>query len=155
MERRMRGVNFGGWFSQIDAIQSNNPGRFAGEREHLETFLSSADFERVKTWGFDHVRLPVDYFNVFRGEGLARDEPTFALLDRAIIGLTPAGLDVMLDLHNVPGHDLHDCGDGPQRFFVDPHPRDQVNRVGAVLLERYGLIPRLLLEILNELVAED
>jgi hypothetical protein len=155
MERRMRGVNLGGWFSQIDAIEGNNPERFEGEREHLETFLGPPDFERLKSWGFDHVRLPVDYFNLFRGDELVPDEATFTLLDRAIDGLTAIGLDVMFDLHKCPGHDFHAGGHGPQRFFADAHTREKAKRVWAVLGERYGHNPRVLLEILNEPVAEN
>lgn len=153
--KRMRGVNFGGWFSQIDAIEGNNPERFVGEREHLETFLGAVDAERVKSWGFDHVRLPVDYFNLFRGEALVPHEPTFALLDRALGWLTEAGLDTMFDLHKCPGHDFHAGGHGPQRFFVDADTRAQAKRVWAILAERYGSNPRVLLEILNEPIAED
>ncbi len=65
MTKRLRGVNLGGWFSQIDAIHGNNPEHFIGEEAHLESFLGPEDFRRIKDWGFDHVRLPVDYFNVF------------------------------------------------------------------------------------------
>ena len=72
----MRGVNLGGWFSQVDAIQEKDPETFVDLRTHINTFLGKADFQRIKTWGFDHVRLPVDYFNLFEGPAL---QPVFRM----------------------------------------------------------------------------
>jgi endoglucanase len=155
MTKRLRGVNLGGWFSQIDAIQGNNPEHFIGEEAHLESFLGPEDFRRIQGWGFDHVRLPVDYFNVFESEALTPRAGRLAQLDRAITQLNEAGLDVMFDLHKCPGHDFHAGGHGPQRFFVDAETRERAKRVWAMLAERYGGNPRVLLEILNEPVAED
>ena len=82
---RMRGLNFGGWFSQIDAIQEKDPSSFPGEAEHMRTFLGQDDFRRVRDWGFDHVRLPVDWLNVFNESVVPREE-NLALLDLAIDG---------------------------------------------------------------------
>ena len=44
----MRGVNLGGWFSQIDAIRHKDPTGFPGELEHIRTFLSPEDFRQIK-----------------------------------------------------------------------------------------------------------
>ena len=49
-----RGVNLGGWMSQCD---------YSDER--LSGFITEADFARIRSWGFDHVRIPIDY-NVIR-----------------------------------------------------------------------------------------
>ena len=46
----IKGINFGGWFSQC-----------SNEDEHYRTFIGEADFKKVKEWGFDHIRIPVDY----------------------------------------------------------------------------------------------
>jgi len=151
----MRGVNFGGWFSQIEAVQGNDPVRFPGQAAHLESFLGPADFARVRAWGFDHVRLPVDYANVFTEPGLAPDEPVLRLLDRAVDGLLAAGLRVILDLHRCPGHDFLEGTARDQGFFSDPALRAGARRVWAHLAERYGSRPGVLLEILNEPVAPD
>ena len=45
-----KGINIGGWLSQCEP-----------EIEHYETFISEADFKKIKDLGFDHVRIPVDY----------------------------------------------------------------------------------------------
>ncbi len=151
----MRGVNFGGWFSQIDAVQGNDPAGFPGAPAHLDSFLGPADFARVKAWGFDHVRLPVDHFNVFTGPDLAPDEPVLRRLDQAVDGLLAAGLRVILDLHKCPGHDFLEGTARDQGFFADPALRAGARRVWAHLAERYGRRPGVLLEILNEPVAPD
>jgi endoglucanase len=151
----MRGVNFGGWFSQVDSIAEKDPEAFVDLRTHIESFLGREDFTQVKAWGFDHVRLPVDYFNVFEGPKLDPVPSTLDLLDRAVDGLTSVGLDVILDLHKCPGHDFHEGTRGAQAFFTNPEKREQAKHVWRHLAERYGTRPGVLLEILNEPVAED
>ena len=83
-KERLRGVNLGGWFSQVDCIQEKDPVGFPGVVPHIETFLGKSDFERIRKAGFNHVRLPVDYFNLFKGENDTPDEEVFKLLDKAL-----------------------------------------------------------------------
>ena len=79
IKERLRGVNLGGWFSQVDCIQEKDPVGFPGLIPHIETFLNSSDFRRIREAGFNHVRLPVDYFNLFEGENDKPVEQVFAL----------------------------------------------------------------------------
>ena len=155
MIERIRGVNFGGWFSQIDAIEEKDPKIFPGNLRHMESFLGPEDFKRVKAWGFDHVRLPVDYFNVFEGPDLNPNEQVLGLLDQAIDGIIGAGLRVIFDLHKCPGHDFHSGTSEEQKFFSDPATREDAKKVWTHLAGRYGHHPEMLLEILNEPVAPD
>ena len=150
----MRGVNLGGWFSQIDAIQEKDPDSFADLTTHIKTFLGPADFARIKAWGFDHVRLPVDYFNVFHGPELQPAKDVLQLLDQALDSLAAAGLNVIFDLHKCPGHDFHLGTSQAQEFFSDPARREEANRVWQYLASRYGAHKNLLFELLNEPVAE-
>lgn len=148
----MRGVNFGGWFSQIDAIEEKDPSGFPGKIEHIRSFLGPEDFARVKAWGFDHVRLPLDWHNAFDGS-MRPDEEVLRLLDSAVDGLCVSGLDVILDLHKCPGHDFHDGTKRDQAFFSDSSMRRDCLRVWEQLAERYGDRPGIMLELLNEPVA--
>lgn len=148
----MRGVNFGGWFSQIDAIEEKDPDRFPGIDEHVRTFLGADDFRQVAAWGFDHVRLPVDWQYVF-DEAIRPKEPILEALDRAVSGLLAQGLQVILDLHKCPGHDFHDGTQRDQAFFTDPAHRVACQRVWAQLAERFGHRQGVMLELLNEPVA--
>jgi aryl-phospho-beta-D-glucosidase BglC (GH1 family) len=150
----MRGVNLGGWFSQIDAVQEKDPSGFPGEAEHVATFLGLDDFRQVRSWGFDHVRLPVDWQNLFDASVRPREE-MLASLDLAMEGILAQGLQVILDLHKCPGHDFHSGISEKQAFFSDPDLRRDCLRVWSHLGERYGHLPGVLLELLNEPVAPD
>lgn len=52
----MHGIDIGGWLSQCDY-----------SKEHLDNFITEEDIKRIKGWGCDHVRVPVDY-NIFQDE---------------------------------------------------------------------------------------
>jgi endoglucanase len=148
----MRGVNWGGWFSQIDAIAEKDRLGFPGKHKHMASFLGREDAARVAGWGFDHVRLPLDWFNAFDSE-LRPDEEVLHLLDEAVEWITGAGLNLILDLHKCPGHDFLDGTVREQAFFLDEGLRRDCLRIWACLAERYGGIPGILLEPLNEPVA--
>jgi endoglucanase len=150
----MRGVNFGGWFSQIDAIEEKDPLAFPGKIGHMRSFLGPDDFKRVKGWGFDHVRLPLDWHCLFDG-ALKEDREAFSLLDAAVEGILGSGLNLILDLHKCPGHDFLDGTMRAQSFFSDAGMRRDCLRVWELLAERYGAKPGVMLELLNEPVAPD
>jgi aryl-phospho-beta-D-glucosidase BglC (GH1 family) len=150
---RLHGVNLGGWFSQVDDLYSKDPERNPGLHPHLRSFLGAADFAQIRQWGFNHVRLPVDYYNVFDRATLAPDETALGLLATNLALATEAGLGVILDLHRCPGHDFFAGTLHEQPFFSDPACRRDALRVWSVLAERFGGNPLVALEILNEPVA--
>ena len=148
----MSGINLGGWFSQIDAIEEKNPQNFPGIDAHIDSFLSVEDFARIKKWGFSHVRLPVDWYNLFDAQ-VNPIAGRLSRLDSAVANLLSAGLEVILDLHRCPGHNFESAVREAQSFFTDPTLRRDCLKVWAVLAERYGSLPKVALELLNEPVA--
>jgi aryl-phospho-beta-D-glucosidase BglC (GH1 family) len=148
----MRGVNWGGWFSQIDAIAEKTPGGFPGKIQHIRTFLGEEDAVRVAGWGFDHIRLPVDWFNAF-DPGFRPEEEVLRLLDDAVDRILGSGLGLILDLHKSPGHDFLDGTVNDQALFFDEGIRRSCLRIWACLAERYGSKAGIILEPLNEPVA--
>ena len=52
------GVNLGGWLSQCDHT-----------KERYDTFIVEDDIKEIKSWGLDHIRVPVDYNLVEDEEG--------------------------------------------------------------------------------------
>ena len=44
------GINLGGWLSQCDHT-----------KERYDTFIVETDIEKIKSFGLDHIRIPVDY----------------------------------------------------------------------------------------------
>jgi len=155
LQERLKGLNLGGWFSQIDAIEEKDPQKFPGIEQHLANFIGVEDFKRIKAWGFNHVRLPIDYFHFFSGAELKPVESFFSALDVALNNAEAAGLWVILDLHKCPGHDFHKGTYEEQSFFTDAVHRKDACKVWSVLAERYGARPSVMLEILNEPTATD
>jgi aryl-phospho-beta-D-glucosidase BglC (GH1 family) len=107
----------GGWLSQIDAIQEKDPEKFSGIDRHMETFIAAADFANVKSWGFDHVRVPVDSYLFFTDDEKPI-ESRLANLDRAIVLSKQSNLKFILDLHECPGHDFADSTHSPVQNFL-------------------------------------
>ena len=154
-KERLRGVNLGGWFSQVDCIQEKDPVGFPGVIEHIRTFLGKDDFRRIREAGFNHVRLPVDYFNVFDGNASKPKEEVFALLDCALKEIQEADLDVILDLHKCPGHDFHAGCSTEQDFFVSEKAQKKTCDIWSYMAERYSEEPRVMMELLNEPAGSD
>ena len=156
LKERLRGLNIGGWFSQVDCIEEKDPAGFPGFYEHAKSFITQKDLQFIKNSGFNHVRLPVDYFNFFKGENLEPDNAAFEILDNAVDKVLDSGLALILDLHKCPGHDFHQgtlCKIQP--LFTDLKYMEKAKKVWSVLAERYGCKKDVLLEILNEPVAPD
>ena len=47
LKERLKGVNLGGWFSQVDCIEEKDPQGFPGFFTHAETFLSFEDLSNT------------------------------------------------------------------------------------------------------------
>jgi aryl-phospho-beta-D-glucosidase BglC (GH1 family) len=150
----MRGVNMGGWLSQIDAIEEKDPEIFPGIDKHMETFIGPADFANVKSWGFDHVRVPVDSY-LFFDDDENPIETRIANLDRAVKLSAQNDLKFTLDLHECPGHDFADATESPvQKLFADDDTYvRKTEKIWAYLAERYGENDHVIFETLNEPVA--
>lgn len=152
---RLRGLNIGGWMSQIDAIKEKDPGNFPGVDKHICGFISEADFALQKSWGFNHVRIPIDYYHFFDEAGTP-DETRFVYLDNAIHFARTYGLRCIIDLHECPGHDFADATAVPvQSLFVDKKYAELTVRMWSYIAERYAYEPHVLFEPLNEPVAPD
>jgi len=151
---RMRGLNMGGWLSQIDAIQEKDPDKFPGIDKHMETFIGPNDFSNVRKWGFDHVRIPVDSY-LFFTEDEAPIENRLVHLDNAVKYARSNGLKLILDLHECPGHDFSEAAKNPvQKLFTDDETYiKKTEKIWACLAERYSKNDNVLFETLNEPVA--
>ncbi|CAK9066131.1 3-beta-glucanase 1) (Exo-1 [Durusdinium trenchii] len=124
-----RGVNLGGWlllepgpshelFQQFGARNSHcewqllhqmrnklGPQRAAEVLEaHRSTFVTEEDFQQIKSYGFNAVRIPFGYWIVTGpSNGDLYVGPALDILDRALAWCKHLGLQVLLDLHGAPG----------------------------------------------------
>ncbi|MDX2176416.1 MAG: cellulase family glycosylhydrolase [Candidatus Sumerlaeia bacterium] len=121
----LRGVNAGNWFllemwmlshagdGLVDdyTFNKNLSDRFGEERAwelmdvYRENWIQPRDFEIIKSFGFNVVRLPFNYELIARYEGdelVLRKDPFF-WLDRAVELAEAHGLYIIIDMHGVPG----------------------------------------------------
>ena len=92
----MHGINLGGWFSQCEHTS-----------EHYDTFICRDDIRRISEWGFDHLRLPVDYDLVEDAEGSYFPDG-FDRIQQVIDWCGEYGLNMVLDLHKTYGFSFDD-----------------------------------------------
>ena len=85
---RWQGVNLAGWLSQ----SSLSPA-------HIASFVSEADIQRIATWQFNHVRVPVATHFLWDAERAALREPGVAAVDRLVDWCERAGLQCFIALH--------------------------------------------------------
>ncbi len=133
-----RGVNLGGWMSQCDY-----------SRERLDSFITRRDFAQIAVWGFDHVRLPVDY-NVIQNEDGSMKEEGLCRIDGAIALAEEHGLHLVLDLHKTPGFSF-DAGEGESGFFDSEAYQARYYAIWECLAKRYGdKADSVMFDLLNE-----
>lgn len=136
-----RGINLGGYFSQCEHT-----------REHYEHFISEKDICRIAEWGFDHVRVPMDYEFLETEEGDDREE-NYILLERLLGWCRNAGLRVILDLHKTAGYDFNDAQEqGRNRLFEERSLQERFLALWQRLAQRFGDREDIAFELLNELV---
>ncbi len=143
LEGFLHGVNLGGWLSQCDHT-----------KERYDTFITEADFETIRSWGMDHVRLPIDYELVEDQDGVYIEEG-FGYIDRAIAWAKKNGLHLVLDLHKTFGYSF-DLGYGERGFFDNEAYQERFYRLWEEFAKRYGAeTGNVVFELLNEVTAKE
>ena len=139
----IKGVNLGGWLSQCDYSQ-----------ERLDNFITEPDFAQIARWGFDHVRLPIDYPVIqnpdgsMKEDGLRRVDAALALCDKY-------GLRAVLDLHKTQGF-CFDADEKEEGFFDSPRDQEKFYAVWECFARRYGdRSDRVVFDLLNEVTARE
>ena len=137
-----RGVNLGGWLSQCDYSE-----------EHLARFITETDFAQIASWGFDHVRIPIDY-NVVQNEDGTLKEAGLQIVDAALALCGRCGLNAVLDLHKTQGFSF-DADEHEEGFFDSTACQERFYAIWECFAARYGqLHERVAFELLNEVTEE-
>jgi hypothetical protein len=140
-----KGINLGGWLSQFKHDDHN----------HFRTFIQEDDIKRIAEWGFDHIRLPVDYpileNDSHPGKYL---ESGFDYVFTCFDWCKNADLRVILDLHKAPGYAF----DNQQANQLEQNTEMQIrfiNLWSAITKEFISIDHDLLaFELLNEINFE-
>lgn len=138
-----KGVNLGGWFSQCDYSE-----------DRLNGFITESDFAQIAAWGFDHVRIPIDY-NVIQNADGSMKEDGLRRIDAALAFSDKYGLKTVLDLHKTPGFSF-DEGEHEAGFFDNEAYQELFYAIWEALSARYGRMhDRVVFELLNEVTEAE
>ena len=121
----MHGVNLGGWLSQCDHT-----------KERYDFFITESDIEVIKSWGMDHIRVPVDYDLVEDAQGNYKEDG-FAYIQKAIEWCKKNKLNMVLDLHKTFGYSF-DSGEGELGFFEKKEYQDRFYKLWEQFAIRFG-----------------
>ena len=127
LEGYMAGANLGHWLSQYGSKSD----------EHWSTYITEPDIARMRGWGLDHVRVPVDYFLFERDEEPGvYDEKRLAYIDRTLEWCRKNGMNMILDLHHAPGFFF---GNGAKNdLFTSEASRKRYLDIWRMFAERYS-----------------
>ncbi|HCA21943.1 MAG TPA: endoglucanase [Lachnospiraceae bacterium] len=146
----VKGVNLGGWLSQCAEYTY----------DHYDTFITESDVDNVAKLGFDHVRVPVDYNVIERGDNDYIEEG-FKYIDECIRWCKKNGLKMIIDLHKTYGYSF-DPLDKIDRvdFFTNEANIQRFINLWKYIGKRYAeysdfVCYELLNEIIRDEVAED
>ncbi|MEM6332018.1 MAG: cellulase family glycosylhydrolase [Planctomycetota bacterium] len=168
---QLRGCNIGGWlllepwmlgmpqgeptehghFPDQATILRILDERFGPERAHalMEAyragFMTPRDFELIRSFGFNVVRLPIHY-SLIEDEGtpMRLKADAFKWIDHAIAMSRDAGLYVILDLHGVPGGQSIDAPTGEidrNELWESAEAQARTVWIWRELASRYGNAP--------------
>ena len=172
----VRGVNLGSWlvlekwmtpevFEGVDAYDEYTLARALSPeeyeqrmREHRSTFITEEDFAAIADMGLNTVRIPIPYY-IF---GDRTDEPYLSCIDElddAFDWAEEYGLQILIDLHMVPGsQNGFDNGgiSGVCTWAQKPEEVEYALDVLERLAQRYGQRPGLFgIQPLNEPIVGD
>lgn len=137
-----RGINLGGWLSQCDYSE-----------DRLNHFITEPDFEKIASWGLDHVRIPIDY-NVLENEDGSYIESGFARLEKALELAKKYGLKAIIDLHKTAGFSF-DEGEQETGFFDSDKYQERFYRLWEELAKHFGKdTDNVAFELLNEVTEQ-
>lgn len=135
-----RGINLGGWLSQCDYSE-----------ERLNGFITEPDFEKIASWGFDHVRIPIDY-NILENDDGSFKESGFARVDWALEMCRKYGLNTVIDLHKTAGFSFDYYGESESGFFDSIELQERFYRLWEEIAGHYGQhTETVVFELLNEI----
>lgn len=146
IDKRLCGFNFGVWLSQSSLKES-----------HLDEFYTKKDVSRLADWGFNFVRLPVDYM-LFESDHNSGDygEEGLSYVDEAISWCSEYDIHVNLDMHELPGYGISKVAEDETyepKIWSDERLLERSEDIWRMLAERYKEEKNLSFNLINEPVG--
>ena len=140
-----KGVNLGGWISQFSEYSI----------EHFDTYITESDISNIAEYGFDHVRVPVDYIVLEDEAGNIR-ESGYEYLDKCRSWCEKYGLNMLIDLHECHGYSFDPMKkDDKRQFFSNEEHMSRFLALWERIATRFGKYSYIAFEPLNEVVPFD
>ncbi len=137
-----KGINLGGWLSQCDYSE-----------DRLNNFITEKDFEKIASWGLDHVRIPIDY-NVLENDDGTFKEDGFEHISKALSLAEKYGLKAVIDLHKTAGFSF-DWQENESGFFENEQLQQRFIRLWDEIAKRFGkYYETAIFELLNEITEK-
>lgn len=138
-----KGINLGGWFSQCDHSE-----------ERYDTFIRDEDFSVIRSWGADHVRVPIDY-ELLEDKSGAPIDAGYRRLEKTVGLCRRNGLNMVLDLHKTAGFSF-DADEGESGFFDNALYQERFIRLWERIAERLANDTDIVaFELLNEVTEKE
>ncbi len=138
-----KGINLGGWFSQCDH-----------SKERYDTFIRDSDFAVIKSWGADHVRVPIDY-ELLETADAQPVEDGYRRLAKTIALCRKNGLHMVLDLHKTAGFSF-DADEGEVGFFESEAYQERFCALWENIARRFQSDTDIVaFELLNEVTEKE
>lgn len=149
-ENFKKGINVGGWLSQYELI-AKEPLTDEHLRQHFDTFITQKDIERIASWGFDHIRLPVSGYLIYNPDTDSLNAPIVQYIRSCIRWCDEYHLNIVLDLHDIWGN-VYGAMDTLMPLFTDANLEHRFLRIWHLLTAEFQDVrqPVLLFELLNE-----
>ena len=142
----IKGVNIGGWISQFRTY----------DEDHFDSYILEQDIKDIAEFGFDHVRVPVDYM-VLEDEDGNFKERGFKHLDDCCNWCKKYNLKMIIDLHEAYGYTFDPMKKtDKKKFFYDKDLQARFLRLWNEIAERFkDRTDMVAFEPLNEVVPFD
>lgn len=138
------GINLGGYLSQC-----------CHETAHYENFIGEDDLKQIAHWGFDHIRIPIDY-EVLEDEKGNKKEEGYGYIVQLLEWCEQYNLGAVLDLHKAYGYDFNDAGDEKKNnLFSDDMLQERFIRLWVNIAKAFGAFDNVAFELLNEVVEKE
>ncbi|KAH9812996.1 family 5 glycoside hydrolase [Melampsora americana] len=172
-KEKIRGVNIGGWLlteswltpslyrtGNSKIVDEYTFCQYLGREEaskrlqaHWDSFYNESDFQTIKSYGLNHVRIPIGYwaFDISDGEPYVQGQ--YQYLKQAVEWARRSGLKVMIDLHGAPGsqNGFDNSGrKGPINWSNDPKNIVRTKQILTKITQEFSQLQYGNLEALNE-----
>ena len=145
------GMGMGGWltnYKRFNVLPENKRLDITkGDLAHFDTYITEGDVQRVKMWGFDHIRLGFDQIVLEEAPGKYR-ERTMRKLVEFVGWCRKHKVNAVLNLHKAIGNY---CDIPEKKQLLDtPELQDRFVALWLEIERRFHDAPEVAFELLNE-----